>query len=108
LLSETENGYEVVLVEDYAKANEINLGDDLHITTPGGSEYLRVVGLMSWEGAGRMNSGNFGIMPLSTAQYLFNRADELDQVDVVVDPSAASGAGLDALKTSLQDKLEER
>lgn len=104
-LSEAENGYEVVLVEDYAKANEINLGDDLHITTPGGSEYLRVVGLMSKEGAGRVNSGDFGIMHLSAAQYLFNRADELDQVDVVVASGVASGAGLDALKASLQDRL---
>ena len=107
-LSEDDDRYEVILVEDYAKANKISLGEDLHIVTPEGAEYLEVVGLMSKEGAGRMNNGDFGIMHLATAQHLFSRPDELDQVDVVVDPSAASGAGLDALRAALQDKIRNR
>lgn len=104
-LSEDEDSYEVILVEDYAQANNISLGEDVYFVTPEGSESLEVVGLMSKEGAGRMNSGDFGVMPLATAQYLFSRPAELDQVDVVVDPNAASGAGLDALRAALQDRL---
>lgn len=104
-LGEAEDAYEVVLVEDYARTNRINVGDDLRVVTPDGSELLRVVGLMSKEGPGRLNNGDFGVLPLATAQYLFRRPDELDQVDLIVTPDLANGSGLDTLRASLQDKL---
>ena len=78
---------EVVLVEDYAAENKIHVGDDLRIITPDGGASLRVVGLMSKEGPGRQNNGDFGVLPLGTAQALWACPDEFDQIDVVVEPA---------------------
>lgn len=102
------DAYELVLVEDYANENDIRVGSDLQVLTPQGSEWLRVVGLMSKEGPGRLNNGAFGVIPLQAAQEIFARAGDLDQIDVVAAPEAADGVQLDALKTALQARLGDK
>lgn len=97
--------YEVVLGKDYADDKDIEVGRDLRIITPAGVERLRVVGLMSEEGAGQLNNGAFGIVPLRAAQEIFGRVGDLDQVDILATPQAASGADLDNLKAALQERL---
>lgn len=97
--------YEVVLGKDYADDNDIQIGHDLRILTPNGVERLRVVGLMSKEGAGQLNNGAFGIVPLRAAQEIFGRMGDLDEIDIVATPQAASGAELDRLKAALQERL---
>ena len=64
---------------------------------------VRVIGLMSKEGAGQTNNGAFGVMPLGAAQEIFDRSGDLDQIDVVAAPDRTSGAGLDDLKAALED-----
>ena len=97
--------YNIVLVKDYANENEIQLGDDVELVTPGGVDTFRVVGLISREGAGQINNGAFGVVPLGVAQTTFDRAGELDQIDILATAQAASGVGLDDLKAVLQARL---
>ncbi len=106
-LSPDPDVYEIVLVQEYADDKEVQVGDDVDIVTPERVETLRVVGLISKEGPGRLNNGAFGVIPLRTAQEIFSRLGDLDQMDIVAAPEAASGAGLDTLKAALQARLDE-
>jgi putative ABC transport system permease protein len=104
-LSADLDAYDVVLVKDYADEKDIQLEHDIEILTSDGIETLRVVGLMSKEGAGQLNNGAFGVIPLKAAQEIFDRVGDLDQIDIVATAQAASGAELDSLKTALQARL---
>lgn len=99
------NAYEMVLVKDYADAQEIGVGDDVDLVTESGFETVRVVGLISKQGAGQTNNGAFGVMPLGAAQEIFSRIGDIDQIDVVAAPGHTDGTGLDALKSALEDRL---
>jgi len=83
-LSSEESGFEVVLVEDYAVEEEIDIGEYVEILTPNGLEKLRLVGLMAKEGPGNTNNGVFGVVPIGTAQQMFNRLGEFDQLDILL------------------------
>jgi putative ABC transport system permease protein len=99
------DAYHIVLVKDYADEQEIQVDDDIQIVTSEGAETVRVVGLMSKEGAGQLNNGAFGVVPLNTAQEIFGRVGELDQIDIVASGQASSGRRLDELKVTLQARL---
>jgi putative ABC transport system permease protein len=99
------DAYEIVLVETFAADNDIQVRDSIEIFTPNGIEKLRVAGLMAKEGPGQLNNGAFGVIPLKTAQTLFNRLDTVDQIDVVVSPEYDNSAALERLKAALQDRL---
>jgi putative ABC transport system permease protein len=96
---------EMVLVDRYAEEHEIAVGKSIEIITPNGPQRLKVVGLMAKEGPGQLNNGAFAIVPLQTAQELFNRAGKIDQIDIVVTPEQNNLEALDALKGVLQQAL---
>jgi putative ABC transport system permease protein len=100
-----QDAYEVILVKDYADEQEVEVGDDVDFLTESGYETLRVVGLMSKQGAGQTNNGAFGVMPLGAAQEVFARVGDLDQIDIVTTPDYSSQTQLDALKTTLEERL---
>jgi putative ABC transport system permease protein len=104
-LSADLDAYDIVLVKDYADEEEIEVGDDIQIVTPEGVETLHVVGLISKEGAGQLNNGAFGVVPLEAAQEMFGLVGDLNQIDVVARGDASSGARLDELKLLLQARL---
>ena len=104
-LSTDLQAQDIVLVKEYAADKEIELGDDIQLVTPTGSETFRVVGLLSREGPGQLNNGGFGVIPLEAAQKAFSRIGDLDEVDIVATPQAASGAELGNLRASLQERL---
>lgn len=81
---------EVVLVRSYADQNELEIGKYIQFVAAGQVEKLRIVGLIEREGPGQLNNGAFGVMPLGTAQRLFDRSDEIDQVDLVMSPGLSS------------------
>ncbi len=90
---------EIVLVETFAEEEDIQVDDLIKIITPNGTRELKVVGLVAREGPGKTNNGSFGVIPLETAQGLFNRSNELDQIDIVPvnpNPSTTELAGLRA------------
>jgi putative ABC transport system permease protein len=99
------DAYEVVLVKDYADDLEIRVGDDVNFLTESGYETLRVTGLMSKQGAGQTNNGAFGVLPLGAAQAIYGRMGDLDQIDILATPVHTSEAGLEALKSALQERL---
>jgi putative ABC transport system permease protein len=101
------NARDIVIVKDYAEKKKLSVGTDIQIITPGGAEKLRLIGLMSKEGPGQLNNGAFGAIPLKTAQKIFSRPNDIDQIDIVAMPQNATGAGLDALKATLQSRLGE-
>ena len=104
-LSNDLKAREIVLVENYAKDEKIKLNDLIKIITPNGSKELKVVGLMARDGPGKTNNGSFGVIPLETAQGLFNRADEIDQVDIVPSNPNPSTAELAQLRAAVQQKI---
>jgi len=105
LLSEDLNALEIVLVEDYADEKEVWVKDRIDIVTPDGPETLRIVGIISKDGAGQLNNGVFGVIPLETAQKMFNSEGKFDQIDILVEKNLSSGNELDSLKIDLEQKL---
>ncbi len=99
---------EVVLVKSYAEEEEISVGDLIKIVTPNGSKELRVVGLIDREGPGQTNNGSFGVIPIITAQEIFDRGDEIDQIDIVPENPNPSTSELSALRAGLQDRLGKK
>jgi putative ABC transport system permease protein len=106
-LSDDKNAYEVVLTSTFAEEKKIVLGNKMSIVTPNGPMRLRVVGLIKKEGPGQLNNGAFGVIPLRTAQELFNRSSSIDQVDIVTEGAQNTSAALEILKANLQATLGE-
>jgi putative ABC transport system permease protein len=96
---------EIVLVQDYAADKEIKVSQWISILTPNGVERVKIVGLIAKEGPGRTNDGAFGVLPLRTAQDLFNRKDSLDQIDILTSDENPTEKILESLKGTLQARL---
>lgn len=98
-------GREVVLVEDFARENELEVGQEVRVLTAFGLVDLELVGLVAKEGAGLANLGKFGVLELSVAQELAKREGEIDQVDVVVDNEGGDPARLAEIRDALSEDL---
>ena len=96
---------EVVLVENFALDNEIEIGDRIEIVGPNELLRLRVVGFIAREGPGQLNNGAFGVIPLEYAQKVYYREGKIDQIDLVVEPELRKSEDLEALKAGLQNYL---
>lgn len=96
---------EIVLVKDVALDNDLQIGKWVELITSGGVEKLKLVGIIAKEGAGQLNNGSFGVVPLSTAQRLFYRTGKVDQVDIVLEPEKTDQIALEQFKTQLQAAL---
>jgi putative ABC transport system permease protein len=94
---------EIVLVESYAKENNLEVGDWVEIIASTEPVRLRLVGLISKEGPGQLNNGAFGVMPLTRAQKLFDRSGEIDQLDIAIYVTYQDTASLETLKEALQE-----
>lgn len=106
-LAPDQNSNEVILVKDYAQDNNLEVGDWLEIVAGTGVEKLRIVGLIAKEGAGQLNNGAFGVIPIKTSQRLFYREDRLDQLDIVVAQQYQESKALEGLRNDLQAYLGE-
>jgi len=106
-LSDDPDAYEVVLTTTFAEEKGVTLGNKMSIITPNGPVRLRVVGLIKKEGPGQLNNGAFGVIPLRTAQILFNRSGMVDQIDIITEGDQSTPAALDILKANLQASLGE-
>lgn len=89
-LSPDPQAEEIVLVKTFADDNELEIGKNIEFVAAGQVEKLRIVGLMEKEGTAQLNNGAFGVLPLGTAQRLFDRGDEIDQADLVLPPEFSS------------------
>ncbi len=98
--------YALLLVDEYATEHEVALGQEVEVLTPDGPVSLEVVGLISKKGAGRLNNGSVGFVPLQALQKLFSRGRNIDQIDVVATPyAAATPSRLEELKVRLEQRL---
>ena len=104
-LSEDLKAREIVLVENFAEDEDIHVDDLIKIITPNGTKELKVVGLVAREGPGKTNNGSFGVIPLKAAQELFNRSNDLDQIDIVPVNQNPSTTELAQLRALLQGQL---
>lgn len=105
-LSPDNQADEIVLVRTYAEENEIELGRFVEFLAAGKVEKLRVVGLIERDGAGQLNNGAFGVLPLGVAQKIFDRPDTIDQVDLLLTPGLSS-VELEAERLRIQALLGE-
>ena len=96
--------YEVVLVDTYAKNESIVVGDLIMVLSPNGFETLRVVGLMEKRGPGLTNNGSFGVLPIETAQRMFNRKGEFDQIDLIID-NVDNNKIIEELRLEIENRL---
>lgn len=106
-LDSDSNRNQVVLVDQYADEHDIEVGQEISLLTVSGMTRLEVIGLIAKEGAGLTNLGDFGVLPLSTAQDLARRKGELDQIDVVASAGNNDPAYLASLRESLMEELGE-
>lgn len=83
-LNPDSDNLEIILVENLANDNKIQVGDRVKLLSPNGLETFKVVGLIAREGVGQTNNGNFGVIHLLTAQKVFNRKDVFDQLDIML------------------------
>jgi putative ABC transport system permease protein len=104
-LSSKFQGQEIVLVENYAADNNLRVGKTVDVVTPNGWQEFKIVGLIAKDGAGKNNNGAFGVIPLQIAQELFNRTDELDQIDILLKPEIKASTKLETIKADLQSRL---
>ena len=104
-LDDSLDAYEIVLVESFAQTEDIDINDQIEILTPNGVEKLRVKGLMAREGPGQTNNGAFGIVPIETAQYMFNHIGEYDQIELLIDQGIDDKQSVEKVKEEIQRRL---
>lgn len=104
-LSQELDGLEVVFVDTYAEENDIQVGKSIELVAETGIVELRVVGLIAKKGAGQLNNGAFGVVPMLTAQKLFFREDKLDQIDLLASDYIKENNEVEQLKADLQAYL---
>jgi putative ABC transport system permease protein len=104
-LSPSGGAQEIVLVENYATENNLKVGNIIELLAADGPQEFKVVGLIAKEGAGLNNNGAFGVIPLRTAQELFNRTGELDQIEIVLKPQYGALREQESAKAELQSRL---
>lgn len=96
---------EIVLVESYARNNDLEVGKSVEVITESGIEKLQLVGLMAREGSGQLNNGAFGVLPLGKAQKLFYRQGHIDQIDLIVQEKYSGKEDIESLRQNLQSIL---
>ena len=96
---------EIVLVEDYALENEIEVGQTISILTAFGLTEVKIVGLMAKEGAGLTNMGKFGVLELGAAQKIAQREGEIDRIDIRSDADESNPDFLEGIKNDLALEL---
>ena len=104
-LSPSGGAQEIVLVENYAAENNLKVGNIIELLAAQGPQEFKIVGLIAKEGAGLNNNGAFGVIPLRTAQELFNRTGELDQIEIVLKPQYSTLREQESTKAELQSRL---
>lgn len=99
--------YQALLVKDFADSEGYRLGDDLDILVGDNrEETLEIVGFIAKQGPGLQNDGAVAVVPLDTAQRLFELGGNIDQIDVILEQQLAENAtALARARQSLQQKL---
>jgi ABC-type lipoprotein release transport system permease subunit len=98
--------YEALVPQSFADQNNLELGGDLELYGPDGTESLKITGLLANEGAAMTNSGNVVFAPIDVVQKVFALGQGYSDISI----QAQAGVGDDPralaeLKTSLASRL---
>lgn len=93
LPEKARRAYQAVVVKDFADDQGYQIGDDLKIlVSDNREETLEIVGLIAKKGPGLQNDGAVAVIPLDTAQRLFDLGSNIDQIDIILERSIAENA----------------
>jgi len=106
-LSADSEDLEIVLVQNFAEENELEVNDSVQLLAADGLQEFNIVGLIAKQGAGQNNNGAFGVISLENARELFNRNGEIDQIDILLEPEYRSASQIQSVKAALQARLGE-
>jgi putative ABC transport system permease protein len=90
-----EDSQAAVVSQPFAQAIGLHVGDKFSIPSPNGSAEYTVVGVFATQNTNQV------LVPLKSAQNLFNASGKLTALDVII----TAGADKDEVKQALQDKL---
>ena len=98
--------YEVLTTQQYADEKGLEIGQDMKLLTPLGTESLEIVGLLDDEGAGLLNDGAVAYVSLDVAQQIFDLGDQIHEIAVRAEPGIGSNPkALENLSNLLGERL---
>jgi putative ABC transport system permease protein len=78
----------IILGREFAERRSLHVGDTIPLVAPGGVQRFRIRGLLDPEGLSRTLRGRLVVMDLFAAERAFTADEQINQIDVVVDPTA--------------------
>jgi putative ABC transport system permease protein len=100
-----QEGDEIVLEENFARARHVNLGDEVRLL--GGGiipKRLEVVGLVRSTSYARATAGGLAFIPLTTAQdYFFRGRRQVTAIQVVLKPNVKEAAAAQRINAVLPE-----
>ena len=98
--------FEIMVTQKFAEDKSYELGNYLPIVTPTGTVKVKIVGLLSEEGAGLVNDGQVGFVPYDVVQQVFDIGHNVNEILIQVEPGIGSNPKmLEELKTNLQNRI---
>lgn len=97
--------HSVLLTREYAARHGLEVGAPVRFATPTGITELHVRGLLEATGLASVFGGNLAVMDLPAAQKLFGKQDRVDQIDLVLKPTADTSVVQQRLTAVLPSSL---
>ncbi|HET8939123.1 MAG TPA: FtsX-like permease family protein [Polyangiales bacterium] len=94
----------LLITRAYAARFELRVGDELSLSSPGGSAIFTVRGLLSPKGAAGIFSGELVVMDVYAAQLALARGRRFDRIDVVLEEQASPERIAEQLTAALERK----
>lgn len=98
---------EILLVQDYAKEKGLNLGEKIKVQTSSGVLEVKIVGLLKKEGAGFLQLGKAGFLPLEGLQKHLEMEESVTRLDVRVKGESEDPKRVEDVEYALQEVLGE-
>ena len=97
--------HSVLIAEDYATRQGITVGSQVRFAAPTGVVDLDVRGLLEAKGLATVFGGNLAVMDLPSAQQLLGKTGRVDQIDLILAPTASAGVVQQRLAAALPASL---
>lgn len=90
----------IMITQSFADRHGLKIGDNLPLYTNQGKQEFEVLGIFKPSGIGEVFGGQIAVMDIYAAQYVFNRGNNFDRIDVKTDPNTTA--------ETVQQRLRER
>ncbi len=91
----------ICLTREFAQRNGLKLGDGIELNTALGVKRFAIRGLIAPGNLASAFGGNIGVMDIYAAQYMLNRGQKFDRIDIALAP----GEKIEDVRRRLQEKL---